>query len=54
MLFGMVSGVGGGMGVLDGGGYHRRGRNSYWGRIWGTLGGLVMIVKTRPQPFNYH
>jgi len=28
MPFGMVSGVGRGMGVLDGGGYHRRGRGS--------------------------
>ena len=30
MLFGMVSGVGRGMGVLDWGGDHRRGRGSFW------------------------
>ena len=29
MPFGMVSGVGRGMGVLDGGGDHRRGRGSF-------------------------
>ena len=29
MLFGMVSGVGRGMGVLDWGGDHRRGRGSF-------------------------
>jgi len=29
ILFGMVSGVGRGMGVLDGVGYHQRGRGSF-------------------------
>jgi len=29
MSFGVMSGVGRGIGVLDGGGYHRRGRDSF-------------------------
>jgi len=33
MVFGMVSGVGRGLGVLDGGGYCRRGRGSLGGEF---------------------
>jgi len=33
MLFGMVSGVGRGMGVLDGGGNRQRGRGSFGGEF---------------------
>jgi len=31
--FGMVSGVGRGMGVLDGGGYRQKGSSSFWGEF---------------------
>jgi len=33
MLFGVMSGIGQGMGVLDEGGYHRRGRGSFVGEF---------------------
>jgi len=33
MSFGVVSGVGGGIGVLDGGGYRRMGRGSFWSEL---------------------
>ena len=33
MPFGMMSGVGHGMGVLDGGGYRRREMGSFWGEF---------------------
>jgi len=33
MPFGVVSGVGIGMGVLDFGGYRRRERSSFWGQF---------------------
>jgi len=36
MLFGMVSAVGQGMGVLDGGGDCRRGRGSFWSEFWAS------------------
>jgi len=37
MPFGMVSGVGRGISVLDGGGDRRRGRGHFWGKFAASL-----------------
>jgi len=44
MLFGMMSGVGRGMGVLDGVIDHRRGMGSFWGEFWASQWSLCCVV----------